>query len=201
MEYSMTSPIIAALRRYPGLKESVQHTLQELAHMASIYGVVRVSYDEIAWKSSCSPRTAIRHIKVIEDVQIVKAIRQKSVVRRKDLPLHDRGYSSDPIKGHERVFRNEINQYRFLIKWDKSPHHPTSSNTSYDKVSRTFPPPKEREKRNGWEQGKEGSLQEKIEKQRRFLREVDPAPGSFQWEIAQEEIARLEVLLSGGDRP
>jgi hypothetical protein len=43
---------------------------------------------------------------------------------------------------------------------------------------------------------KTGGIREKIENQYRFLRTVNPAPGSFQWEIAHEEMARLEALVA-----
>ena len=44
----MALPIITALRTRTDLKESVLHTAQELAHRASLYGVVRVSYSSLA---------------------------------------------------------------------------------------------------------------------------------------------------------
>ena len=44
----MAKPIIAALRQRRDLKESVLHTATELAHRASIYGVVRVSYSYLS---------------------------------------------------------------------------------------------------------------------------------------------------------
>ena len=37
----MATPIIAALRQRQDLRESLLHTAQELAHLASIYGVAR----------------------------------------------------------------------------------------------------------------------------------------------------------------
>ena len=58
----MASPILAALRQRHDLKESLLHTAQELAHLASIYGVVRVSYTYLALKCHCSRRPVIRHI-------------------------------------------------------------------------------------------------------------------------------------------
>jgi hypothetical protein len=45
---SLSAPIIAALRQHRQLKESVLHTAQELAHRASSYDVVRVSYRYLA---------------------------------------------------------------------------------------------------------------------------------------------------------
>ena len=58
----MASPIITALRHRRDLKESLLHTAQELAHLASIYGVARVSYSYLALKCHCSRRTVLRHI-------------------------------------------------------------------------------------------------------------------------------------------
>ena len=49
----MATPIIAALRQRH-LKESLLHTAQELAHLASIYGVVKVSYAYLALTCRCS---------------------------------------------------------------------------------------------------------------------------------------------------
>src|SRR5262245_5722466 len=116
---SMSSPIIAAIRQQRQLKESVLHTAQELAHRASIYGVVPpTSYGYLAQKAHCSPRTAIRHVRILEvEEKIIEPIRQKRIVQRKDLPPDDRRYSDDPRHAHERVMINEINRYRFLIKW------------------------------------------------------------------------------------
>jgi len=185
----MASPIIAAIRQRRDLKESVLHTAQELAHRASIYGVVpATSYKYLAEKCHCSPRTAIRHVKRLEeDAKVIEGIRQKRIVRRKDLPLTDRAYTDDPRHAHERVIRNEINQYRFVIQWDKSPQRSSSSSRPCDKTARKFPPP---------EREKEGSLREKIENQRTFLRIVNPPPGSLQWNIAHETIAEFEALLT-----
>ena len=45
---SLSAPIIAALRQHRKLTESLLHTAQELAHRASLYGVVRVSYSSLA---------------------------------------------------------------------------------------------------------------------------------------------------------
>ena len=113
----MASPIIAALRQRTDLKESLLHTAQELAHLASIYGVVRVSYAYLAEKCHCSRRTVIRHIGRLIDAGIVR----KSVLW---------------IRGNFC----EINTYTFRIPWDKRVHTRGS-----DKTSSTLPP-QEREK-------------------------------------------------------
>ena len=68
----MASPIIAAIRQRRDLKESLTHTAQELAHLASIYGVVRVSYRYLALKCRCSRRTVIRHIQRLIDLRLLR---------------------------------------------------------------------------------------------------------------------------------
>jgi hypothetical protein len=188
----MAAPIIAALRQRTDLKESVLHTAQEIAHQASIYGVTRpLAYTWIADKSHCSPRTAIRHVHILEThAKIVEPIRRKRIVRRKDLPPDDPGYTEDPRRAHERVIRNETNQYRFVIPWDKSPQRSSSSFRPYDKTAQKLPPT-EREKK--------GSVREDLERQKKWFPNL--LPGSDAWESAQEEIARLEAILArgGGD--
>ena len=113
----MALPILAALRQRADLKESLLHTAQELAHLASIYGVVRVSYSYLALKCHCSRRTVIRHIGRLLDLGIVR----KTVLW---------------IRGNYC----EINTYTFRIPWDKRVHTRGS-----DKTSSTLPP-QEREK-------------------------------------------------------
>ena len=68
----MALPLITALRTRYDLKESLLHTAQELAHRASIYGVVRVSYSYLALKCHCSRRTVIRHIQRLIDAKVLK---------------------------------------------------------------------------------------------------------------------------------
>ena len=115
----MSSPIIRALRelRQPELRESLLHTAQELAHRASIYGVVRVSYSYLATKCHCSRRTVIRHIQRLVDAHIIK----KSVIW---------------LKGNYC----EINTYTFQLAWDTRPAGGS------DKTSAKFPRPEEGEK-------------------------------------------------------
>ena len=93
----MATPIIAALRQRQDLKESLLHTAQELAHRASLYGVVRVSYSYLALKCHCSRRTVIRHIQRLLDAGILR----KTVLW---------------IRGNFC----EINTYTFRIAWDTS---------------------------------------------------------------------------------
>src|SRR5262245_17150540 len=117
----MSLPIITAIRQHHQLKESLLHTAQELAHRASIYGVVRVSYSYLALKCHCSRRTIIRHIQRLIELQILK----KSVLW---------------IKGHFC----EVNTYTFVLNWDK--HAPTQGS---DKTLRNLPPQREGEKTLG----------------------------------------------------
>jgi hypothetical protein len=116
----MANPIIAAVRPLP-FKESVSHTLIELAHRASIYGVVKVSYAYMAMKCHCSRRTIIRHIQRLIEAKII----EKSVMW---------------IKGNFC----EINTYTFRISWQKS-----ESKGGSDKMTSKFPPPEEGEKEGG----------------------------------------------------
>ena len=97
----MSAPIIAALRQQRQLKESLLHTAQEIAHRASIYGVVRVSYSYLALKCHCSRRTVIRHIQRLIDAGIIR----KSVLW---------------IRGNYC----EVNTYAFLLPWEKRPPIP-----------------------------------------------------------------------------
>ena len=113
----MATPIIAALRQRQDLKESLVHTAQELAHRASIYGVVRVSYSYLAQKCHCSRRTVIRHIQRLLDAGILR----KTVLW---------------IRGNYC----EINTYTFRIAWNRA--RPSGGS---DTTASTLPPP-EREK-------------------------------------------------------
>ena len=117
----MSSPIIAALRQQRQLKESLLHTAQELAHRASIYGVVRVSYSYLAEKCHCSRRTVIRHIQRLIDAKVLK----KAVIW---------------IKGHYC----EVNTYTFCLAWDKRPAARGS-----DKTARKSPPQREEGEKYG----------------------------------------------------
>jgi len=153
----MASPIIAALRHRRDLKESVLHTAQELAHRASIYGVVRVSYTYLAQKCHCSRRTVMRHIARLIEANIVR----KTVIW---------------IRGNFC----EMNQYSFVISWDKRPHKGGSDNTS------SILPPQEREK--------ETSVREELAKQKKGIYFLTPR--SALWQKVSEEIARLEGLVA-----
>ena len=117
----MSSSIIAALRQQRQLKESLLHTAQELAHRASIYGVVRVSYSYLALKCHCSRRTVIRHIQRLIDLRLIK----KSVLW---------------IRGNYC----EVNTYAFLLAWEKRPARQGS-----DKTVSKFPPTSKGEEKYG----------------------------------------------------
>lgn len=119
----MSLPIITAIRQRRDLKESLLHTAQELAHRASIYGVVRVSYRYLAIKCHCSRRTIIRHIQHLIDCKLIR----KSVIW---------------IKGN----CCEVNTYTFMLAWDKRPAGGS------DKTARNLPPQEEREKFLGLEE-------------------------------------------------
>src|SRR5262249_55814201 len=120
----MSLPIITAIRQQHQLKESLLHTAQELAHRASIYGVVRVSYGYLAKKCHCSRRTIIRHIQHLLSLKLLK----KSVIW---------------IKGNFC----EVNTYTFMLAWDTRPAKGGS-----DKTARNLPPQEEREKHVGLEE-------------------------------------------------
>jgi DNA-binding Lrp family transcriptional regulator len=107
----MASPLIAAIRQRRDLKESLTHTAQELAHVASIYGVAKVSYAYLAGKCRCSRRTVIRHMQRLEELHIIR----KRVLW---------------IRGNFC----EINTYTFQIAWDTS--RPKGGS---DKTARTLP--------------------------------------------------------------
>ena len=124
----MSSPIIAAIRQQRQLKESVLHTAQELAHRASIYGIVRVSYSYLALKCHCSRRTIIRHIQRLIDAGIIR----KSVMW---------------IRGNFC----EVNTYAFQLPWDKRPGAGGSDKTA----SKSPPRTEEREKGGSLEEKKQ----------------------------------------------
>jgi len=117
----MSAPIIAAIRQQRQLKESLLHTAQELAHRASIYGVVRVSYSYLALKCHCARRTVIRHIQRLIDAGILR----KSVLW---------------IRGNFC----ETNSYAFCLAWDKRPAAGGS-----DKKTSKFPPTSKGEEKYG----------------------------------------------------
>ena len=163
----MALPIIAAIRQHPDLKESLLHTAQELAHLASIYGVARVSYGYLAMKCHCSRRTVLRHIQRLIDLGIVR----KTVLW---------------IRGNFC----EINTYTFRIAWD------TRGRTGgSDTTARTLPP-QEGEKNSALTaREKTGAVADALAKQRWGLHNLYE-PGSDRWHRTQEEIARLEALLA-----
>lgn len=169
----MASPIITALRHRRDLKESLLHTAQELAHLASIYGVARASYAYLALKCHCSRRTVLRHIQRLIDLGIVR----KTVLW---------------IRGNYC----ETNTYTFRIAWDTS--RPQGGS---DKTSRKLPPPEGEKKAARRDEGgnpreKTSSLREELANQKNILRSL--TSGSGLWERIAEEIARLEALIPLG---
>jgi hypothetical protein len=78
----------------------------------------------------------------------------------------------------------EINQYTFVIPWNTRPVHRGS-----DKTSSTLPPT-EREKNLG--------VREELDNQKKMLRFGLYTPGSDLWLKTEEEITRLEGLLTPG---
>jgi hypothetical protein len=115
----MALPIITAVRARHDLKESVFHTLIELAHRASIYGVVReCSLRYLAQKCHCCKQTIINHLNKLIELKIIS----KTVIW---------------IKGN----LCEINTYRFLIPWRQPP-----AQMCHSQKVRPNLPPQEREK-------------------------------------------------------
>ena len=125
----MSTPIIAAIRhlaqqkesRLATAKESLVHTAQELAHLASIYGVARVSYSFLARKCRCSRRTVMRHIQALIDREIIK----KSVLWTK-------------------VNFCDVNTYTFRLTWETRPAALPS-----DKRCPKLPPPRQTSEKCG----------------------------------------------------
>ena len=116
----MSSPIIAAIRQRLDLKESVLHTCIELAHRASVYGVVRVSLRYLAKKCNCCVQTIINHLKKLQALKIVTKQRCR-------------------IQGSAYF---EVNVYTFAVQWQKTPAQTGNSQNSRAK----FPQPEEGEK-------------------------------------------------------
>ena len=119
----MSSPIITAIRqlRQPHLKESLLHTAQELAHCASIYGVVsQRSLSWLAMKCHCCVQTIINHLDQLIHLKIIR----KQRFRR---------YGSAFF---------EKNVYTFRIAWQRTPAQKGNSQNSGGKL----PYPQDREK-------------------------------------------------------
>ena len=179
----MALPIITAVRARHDLKESVFHTLIELAHRSSIYGVVRVSNAYMGEKCHCSARTFQRHVVKLEAEHILRKTVTKKLVKVK---VGDR---------METRLRNEINTYTFIIPWKK----PSSSTLPIDRMSTTLPHPEGEKKAALREEGgnsreKTGSLREELANAQKVL--GDCTPGSIFWQWSHENITRLEGLLA-----
>jgi hypothetical protein len=169
----MASPIITAVRHLK-FKESLTHTVVELAHKASIYGVVRVSNAHMGDKCHCSARTFQRHVLKLEQAYILRKTVIKKLVKVK---VGDR---------METRLRNEVNTYTFIIPWKK----PSRSHVPIDTMSTNLPY-QEREK--------ELSLREELENAKKVLR--DCTPGSLFWQWSQDNLTRLEGLLASSALP
>ena len=170
----MALPIITAIRalRDPHLKESILHTAQELAHRASIYGVVRVSLRYLAKKCHCCKQTIINHLKTLIDRKILV----KRVVW---------------IKGN----LCETNTYTFKIAWNKAPAQMCHSQNSRQK----FPPQEKEKKSSAMEEGKERSLRQKLLNQYTAIREGFVRPGGHGWDDVQQKIAEFEAIIGPVD--
>jgi hypothetical protein len=109
----MSTAILSSIRKLPQLKGSLLLTAQEIAHRADgNSGIVRISYSLIAAKAHCSIRTAIRHVKRLIALKIIRCQR---------------------FRGPNRKWG--INAYSFCIFWDKPSARP--SNT--DKMTEILP--------------------------------------------------------------
>ena len=167
----MSLPIITAVRalRDPHLKESVLHTAQELAHRASIYGVVRASNAYMGQKCHCHQRTFQRHVLRLIDARILKKTVVKRLVKvRVGERLEDR-------------LRNEVNVYTFTLPWKRPPR----IQVPIDRMSTTLPQQEEREKSVG--------LGEDIQNLEKGLRWY--TAGSLGYEATLEKITQLKALL------
>lgn len=178
----MASPIITAIRQRRDLKESVLHTAQELAHRASIYGVVRASNAYMGGKCHCHGRTFQRHVVRLVEARILKKTVVKKVVKIKV-----------GARLEERL-RNEVNVYTFTLPW----HTSASSTVPMDRMSSNLPPPDITQNamlRNRGDNPREktSGLTAELANQQRTLRLL--TPGSGLWERTREEITRLEHLL------
>lgn len=117
----MSLPIITAIRQQSQLKESLLHTAQELAHRASIYGVVsQTSLSWLAKKCHCSTQTIINHLH-----QLIK----RGIIRRQRFRRYGSAFFG-------------INVYTFRLTWDKTPAHKGNSQNSRGNL----PYPQDREK-------------------------------------------------------
>ena len=173
----MALPLIAAVRQRRDLKESVLHTVQELAHRASIYGVVRDSNAYMARKCHCSKRTFQRHVLQLIALRIVKKTVTKTLVK---VRVGDRV---------ETRLRNEINVYTFTMAWQ----HPDRTHVPIVTMTRKFPYLQDRDKSATLqEQEKGGSFAEKIAALEKGLRFC--TAGSEAYQSTEERLARLRAL-------
>jgi hypothetical protein len=177
----MSLPIITAVRQQYQLKESLLHTAQELAHRASIYGVVHdAAIPFMADKCHCSKRTFQRHVVRLVEARILKKTVTKTLVK---VQVGDH---------YETRLRNEVNVYTFTLLWKK----PSSSSAPMVKMASNLPYPQDKEKTATLEErGKGGSIQQELANHKRML-PLLYTPGTELWNRTCEEIARLEALVA-----
>ena len=70
-------PIITAIRTRRDLKQSLKDTAEELAHLASIYGVARAALTFLPGKCHCCKQTVINHLKKLEERGIIRNARPR----------------------------------------------------------------------------------------------------------------------------
>jgi DNA-binding Lrp family transcriptional regulator len=113
-------PIINAIRTRRDLKQSLKDTGEELAHLASFYGVARVALTFLAVKCHCCKQTVINHLKKLEE---------RGIIRKR----------KTQVKGSALC---ETNTYTFIIPWKKT----TAQTCNSQKIGRTLPTQEGREK-------------------------------------------------------
>ena len=161
----MSTPIIAAVRHLSQLHESLLHTAQELAHRASIYGVVRVSLRYLAMKCHCCKQTIINHIKKLIELGV---IRKRGPLRIKNTFC-------------------EINLYTFTISWQGKPGTKGAQMGNSQNFGPSLPTQGEREK-------KFGRIADEIRAIERSLHNFC-TPGSDAYTASLEKIAELKRYL------
>jgi len=176
----MASPIIEAARSLTVLKEGPFHTLIELCHRASMYGIARVSYRHLIPKCHCAKRTIQRHIDLFVELGLVKKIVTKT---RKKVLVNGRV---------EWRLWNEINEYRILFLYKK----PDRTQAPIDKVTPKFPYQERRGENASASDGREKnqSLREQISKLEFGLRALY-TPGTIGYVSTEAELERLRGLV------
>jgi hypothetical protein len=164
----MAQPLIASIRTRTDLKRTVKHTAVEMAHMCSIYGVLRKSLSYIATKCECSKKTVIAHLKILIALKIIVRIRRR-------------------IPG---TYRHEMNEYRFLIPWHGKPPALHKRADSEENSLNLPTPPKEIPEVQLLEGMKEGKFADLIRGKLRVLHHM-MTEGSQWYQQLKEEIDTL----------